>query len=66
MSPQPPVDTDQMSPECAVAQTPGYEDLHDDCRLTQDLLLPGSTSIVLQARCYCTCHPAHRRRKIRR
>lgn len=63
MTAQAAINTDRMSAECAVAQTPGYEDLHDDCRQAHDLLLPGSTRIVLQARCYCTCHPAHRPRK---
>jgi hypothetical protein len=49
-------DTSTMSAECAVAQRPGYEDLHRECRQTQDVSLPGATGVLLVRRCTCTCH----------
>ena len=52
----PTVDTDTMSAECAVAQRPEYKDLHDDCRQTKDVPLPGGGGILLVPRCTCTCH----------
>jgi len=52
----PAVDTDTMSAECAVAQRPGYKDLHADCRQTKDVPLPGGGGILLVPRCTCTCH----------
>jgi hypothetical protein len=52
----PAVDTDAMSAECAVAQRPGYEGLHDECRQTKDVPLPHGGGILLIRRCACTCH----------
>jgi hypothetical protein len=49
-------DTQNLSAECAVARTPGYEDLHGQCRQTRDIPLPHSTGVVLVPRCHCTCH----------
>jgi hypothetical protein len=46
-----------LSAECAVAQRPGYGDLHDECRQTEDIPLPGATGILLVRRCGCSCHP---------
>ena len=51
----PAVDPDTMSPECAVAQLPGYEDLHGQCR-QDDVPLPGGGGILLVRRCTCACH----------
>lgn len=45
-----------LSAECAVAATPGYEDLHARCRRTEDIPLPHSHGIVLVPRCACSCH----------
>lgn len=45
-----------LSAECAVAQKPGYEDLHERCTQTKDIPLPCSNGIVLQPRCQCDCH----------
>ncbi|MFF4349996.1 hypothetical protein [Streptomyces sp. NPDC001530] len=52
----PTVDTETMSAECALAQQPGYTDLHADCRQTKDVPLPGTTGVLLLRRCTCTCH----------
>jgi len=52
----PVVDTDDMSPECAVAQLPRYKDLHQECHQTKDIPLPGGGGILLQRRCGCLCH----------
>ncbi|WP_199827246.1 hypothetical protein [Streptomyces xylophagus] len=37
-----------MSAECAVAQQPGYADLHDECQQTKDIPLPGGSGILLK------------------
>ncbi|WP_327137421.1 hypothetical protein OG585_27505 [Streptomyces sp. NBC_01340] len=47
------LDTSWLSAECA---QPGYEDLHDACRQTVDVPLPGCVGILLAHRCPCTCH----------
>lgn len=52
----PTVDTSTMSPECALAQQPGYDDLHDECRQTQDVPLPHSRGVLLVPRCTCPHH----------
>lgn len=52
----PAVDTETMSAECAVAQRPGYADLHADCRQTKDVPLPHGGGLLLVRRCTCTCH----------
>lgn len=52
----PAVDTSAMSAECAVAQQPGYEDLHDQCRQTKDVPLPHGSGLLLARRCGCPCH----------
>ncbi|MFJ2158105.1 hypothetical protein [Streptomyces sp. NPDC087856] len=45
-----------MSAECAVAQQPGYADLHDECRQTGDITLPNGGGILLVPRCTCPHH----------
>jgi hypothetical protein len=50
------VDTSTMSPECALAQRPGYEDLHDECRQTTDVPLPHGHGLLLVPRCTCPHH----------
>lgn len=49
-------DTSQMSAECTVGNRPEYTDMHARCRQTNDIPLPHSTGILLQARCWCRCH----------
>ncbi|MDX2542414.1 hypothetical protein ACOT81_19585 [Streptomyces sp. WI04-05B] len=49
-------DTDRMSAECVVALRPEYKAMHAKCRQTEDIPLPHSSGILLQARCHCTCH----------
>ncbi|ANP56226.1 hypothetical protein [Streptomyces griseochromogenes] len=49
-------ETSWLSAECALAFRPGYEDLHDACRQTADLPLPGSVGLLLMRRCPCACH----------
>ncbi|MGW3311479.1 hypothetical protein ACWDG9_33405 [Streptomyces sp. NPDC001073] len=49
-------DTSSMSAECAVAQRPGYADLHRECRQTADALLPHGGGILLVPRCTCPHH----------
>lgn len=49
-------DTSAMSAECAVALRPEYKGMHARCRQTEDIPLPHSTGILLQARCRCACH----------
>ncbi|MET7900476.1 hypothetical protein ABZS86_03015 [Streptomyces sp. NPDC005355] len=44
-------DTLLLSPECAVAARPGYEDLHLECRQIDDVPLPGATGVLLIHRC---------------
>lgn len=50
------IDTSTMSAECALAQRPGYTDLHRACRQTEDVPLPHSDGILLVRRCTCTHH----------
>ena len=45
-----------LSAECTLAQRPEYEGLHSECRDTKDIPLPGTTRILLQHRCGCSCH----------
>lgn len=45
-----------MSPECRLAQRPGYEDLHHECRQTEDVPLPYGSGILLVRRCACSHH----------
>ncbi len=49
-------DTSTMSAECAVAHQPGYADLHDECRQTEDVPLPNGGGILLVPRCTCPHH----------
>ncbi|MEU3050299.1 hypothetical protein ABZ705_27970 [Streptomyces sp. NPDC006984] len=51
-----------LSPECAVAARPGYEDLHGQCRRTGDVPLPHATGLLLVHRCTCPCHGRDRER----
>lgn len=48
--------TPSASAECTLAEQPGYEDMHNACRETQDVPLPGATGILLAPRCGCNCH----------
>jgi hypothetical protein len=48
--------TTELSAECALAQRPGYADLHAQCRQTEDVPLPHSTGVLLAVRCGCICH----------
>lgn len=50
------IDLMDMSPECAVGTKRGYGYLHDQCRQTEDIPLPGASGILLQARCKCIHH----------
>ncbi|MEV6531012.1 hypothetical protein AB0M86_15650 [Streptomyces sp. NPDC051639] len=45
-----------MSAECALAQQPGYKDLHRECRQTKDVPLPYGGGILLVRRCTCPHH----------
>ncbi|MGF1237105.1 hypothetical protein ACQSME_07565 [Streptomyces sp. 2-6] len=49
-------DTSTMSAECALAQQPGYKDLHRQCRQTKDIPLPYSSGLLLVHRCTCPHH----------
>ncbi|WP_316743176.1 hypothetical protein [Streptomyces sp. MK7] len=51
----PTTDTTSWSPECALALRPGYEDLHAQCRQTEDVPLPYATGLLLVHRCTCLC-----------
>ncbi|MFI5684685.1 hypothetical protein [Streptomyces sp. NPDC051636] len=53
-------ETASLSPECAVAARPGYEDLHTQCRRTEDVPLPHVTGLLLVHRCTCLCHGYNR------
>lgn len=53
-------ETASLSPECAVALRPGYEDLHAECRQTEDVPLPFATRLLLVCRCTCLCHGYNR------
>lgn len=46
----------EMSPECTVAQRPGYAELHRACRQTEDVPLPHGGGILLVRRCACAHH----------
>jgi hypothetical protein len=50
------VSNSASSPECALAKRPGYQDLHAECRQTQDVFLPRAAGILLTPRCGCVCH----------
>lgn len=45
-----------MSVECALAQQPDYNDLHHQCRQTEDIPLPHSSGLLLVRRCTCSHH----------
>jgi len=62
---EPSPDVDSLSPECAVARRPEYEQLHGKCRRTEDIPLPHSKGVVLVHRCPCSCHST-RPRKVRK
>ncbi|WP_308406776.1 hypothetical protein [Streptomyces sp. AC555_RSS877] len=47
---------DTPSTECALAQRPGYEELHNACHQTHDVFLPGANGILLAPGCSCRCH----------
>ncbi|WP_315904027.1 hypothetical protein [Streptomyces fulvoviolaceus] len=47
---------DTASAECALAQRPGYEELHAACLQTHDVPLPCARGILLARRCSCRCH----------
>jgi hypothetical protein len=49
-----------LSAECGVAERPGYEGLHGDCRQTEDIPLPHGNGLLLQRRCGCSCHSRER------
>ncbi|MGW4320355.1 hypothetical protein ACWEMW_14340 [Streptomyces sp. NPDC004684] len=49
-------DTSTMSAECALAQQPGYKDLHRQCRQTKDIPLPHSSGLLPVHRCTCPHH----------
>ncbi|WP_043260854.1 hypothetical protein [Streptomyces sp. e14] len=49
-------DTSTMSAECALAQQPGYKDLHRQCRQAKDIPLPHSSGLLLVHRCTCPHH----------
>lgn len=53
-------DTENLSAECVVARTPGYKDLHGQCRQTRDIPVPHSNGVVLVPRCVCSCHKRDR------
>lgn len=53
-------DPDTLSAECAVAQRPGYRDLHKECRQTEDVPLIHGGGILLVRRCRCLCHRYNR------
>ncbi|MGW1270049.1 hypothetical protein [Streptomyces sp. NPDC002491] len=46
----------ELSPECALASRPGYEDVHGACRQLSDVPLPYGGGQLLLRRCDCTCH----------
>ncbi|WP_229703734.1 hypothetical protein [Streptomyces albiflavescens] len=49
-------DQSWLSAECALAQQPGYEDLHGECRQTADVPMPGGVGMLLARHCPCACH----------
>ncbi|WP_416977138.1 hypothetical protein [Streptomyces sp. T028] len=46
----------ELSPECALARRPGYEDVHGWCRRLRDIPLPHGRGLLLVRRCGCSCH----------
>ncbi|MEU2930579.1 hypothetical protein ABZ636_36960 [Streptomyces sp. NPDC007251] len=52
----PTTDTTNLSVECLLGREPGYEDVHGECRQTNDVPLPYGRGILLARRCCCTCH----------
>ncbi|MFF7542665.1 hypothetical protein ACFZCU_03365 [Streptomyces canus] len=56
----PTTETASLSPECAVAFRPEYEDLHAECRQTKDIPLPWGIGLLLVHRCTCLCHGYNR------
>lgn len=52
----PATEASSRSAECTLAGRPEYSQLHDDCRQTKDIPLPGTSGILLQQRCGCSCH----------
>jgi hypothetical protein len=44
------------SDECTLAQQTGYAYLHVQRRQTEDVPMPRSRGLLLQARCGCPCH----------
>lgn len=46
----------ELSPECALAHRPGYEDVHLACRRLRDIPLPHGGGLLLVDRCPCSCH----------
>jgi len=61
-SPGAPTEAPPPSADCTVAKHPRYEDLHSECRETQDVFLPGYADILLRPRCGCDCHTIADRR----
>ena len=55
-----PADTSTMSAECALAQKPEYEGMHDWCSRTQDIPLPHGSGLLLVPRCSCPHHGYNR------
>ncbi|AVV47205.1 hypothetical protein C6376_00775 [Streptomyces sp. P3] len=51
-----PWETRELSPECALAHVPGYEDVHLSCRRLRDIPLPHGGGLLLVHRCPCPCH----------
>ncbi|WP_425824600.1 hypothetical protein [Streptomyces fractus] len=54
------IDEDTLSPECALAQSPGYADLHAACAQLDDVPLPHAKGLLLARRCRCPCHGRRR------
>ncbi|MFF5360950.1 hypothetical protein ACFY4I_16395 [Streptomyces scabiei] len=50
-----------LSAECALAGCPDYEGMHQSCRQTADVPLPGATGLLLMSACPCSCHADERR-----
>ena len=50
------VESTDLSVECALGRQPGYDDVHDLCRQTEDVPLPHSAGILVIRRCRCVCH----------
>ncbi|MFC9287571.1 hypothetical protein [Streptomyces sp. NPDC057052] len=52
----PAADQRELSPECALARRPGYEDVHGACGRLRDVPLPHGGGLLLVRRCDCACH----------